>query len=225
MGISCVINPFGCVISGAKYHTPFAVGNGKGGHTHGRGALLLPSLPLRKCRNGSTICRRRGGSSGPSISLHRARLAAASADNAAGGIGITEFLVGKNLLITDGTGFLAKVLIEKILRSCPSVGKIYVVIKAKDTEAASKRLQSEVVDTELFKCLQEIHGEDYHSFVARKLVSVAGDVTVANIGIAPKHAHEIAEEVDVIVNPAANTTFDESMMLQWTSTPWGRSDS
>jgi hypothetical protein len=53
----------------------------------------------------------------------------------------------------------ASVLIEKILRASPGVGKIYVVIKAKDTEAASKRVQNEVVDIELFKCLQDIHAK------------------------------------------------------------------
>jgi thioester reductase-like protein len=33
---------------------------------------------------------------------------------------------------------------EKILRTNPDIGKIYVVVKAKDTEAALKRLQHEV---------------------------------------------------------------------------------
>ncbi|CAN6278575.1 unnamed protein product [Urochloa humidicola] len=153
MGIPCVINPSGYVIAATNYHTPFAAGNGKGGHAHGSVALL------RKRRNGVMTCTTRGGSSRPYLSLHGEDSAACQApassavDNAVAGIGIAEFFVGKNLLITGGTGFLAKLLIEKILRETPSVGKIYVVIKAKDSEAASKRLQNEVVDTELFKCL------------------------------------------------------------------------
>ena len=67
----------------------------------------------------------------------------------------------------------------------------------------------QVVDTELFRCLQEIHGNDYSSFIARKLVPVVGDVREANIGIAPELADEIAGQVDIIINSAANTTFDE----------------
>lgn len=39
---------------------------------------------------------------------------------------------------------LLSVLIEKILRTNPDVGKIYVLIKAKDGEAALRRLQNEV---------------------------------------------------------------------------------
>uniref|UniRef100_A0A804UKJ4 Fatty acyl-CoA reductase n=1 Tax=Zea mays TaxID=4577 RepID=A0A804UKJ4_MAIZE len=103
----------------------------------------------------------------------------------------------------------ASVLIEKILRTNPDVGKVYVLIKAKDSEAALARLRNEVVDTELFKCLQDIHGEGYDGFIARKLVPVVGDVREANVGIAPDLADEIADQVDVIINSAANTTFDE----------------
>lgn len=71
----------------------------------------------------------------------------------------------------------------------------------------------QVVDTELFKRLQEIHGKDYQDFIATKLVPVVGDVREANIGIAPELADEIAERVDIIVNSAANTTFDERFVL------------
>lgn len=71
----------------------------------------------------------------------------------------------------------------------------------------------QVVDTELFKRLQETHGKDYQDFIATKLVPVVGDVREANIGIAPELADEIAERVDIIVNSAANTTFDERFVL------------
>lgn len=74
-----------------------------------------------------------------------------------------------------------------------------------------------VVDTELFKCLQDIHGEGYDGFIARKLVPVVGDVREANVGIAPDLADEIADQVDVIINSAANTTFDERCVIDASS--------
>ncbi|RWW16766.1 hypothetical protein GW17_00019339 [Ensete ventricosum] len=71
------------------------------------------------------------------------------------GIGIAGFLEGKQLLVTGATGFLAKVLVEKILRIAPDVGKIYVLIKADDKEAAVKRLEFEVGSLRfLFFCIQ-----------------------------------------------------------------------
>jgi hypothetical protein len=76
---------------------------------------------------------------------------------------------------------------------------------------------AKVVDTELFKCLQDIHGEGYDGFIARKLVPVVGDVREANVGIAPDLADEIADQVDVIINSAANTTFDERCVIDASS--------
>ncbi|RCV46383.1 hypothetical protein SETIT_9G527200v2 [Setaria italica] len=215
MGSSCVNLSRAVVLHGLA-----AGGARRRGHRYGGGgALLLPPSLLSKraavacCSSPGTAGSRPSSSSFPVRGLggdsSEAGSTATSPAGHAGGIGIAEFLGAKNFLITGGTGFLAKVLIEKILRTNPDVGKIYVLIKAKDSEAALRRLQNEVVDTELFKCLQEIHGNDYSSFIARKLVPVVGDVREANIGIAPELADEIADQVDIIVNSAANTTFDE----------------
>ncbi|CAD6202266.1 unnamed protein product [Miscanthus lutarioriparius] len=212
MGSSCV-NLSRAVLPGFG-----AAAAAKGGSR--RRGLLLPLMSSGRrhggaavvaCCTSSSSTTAAGSSSRPPSSSFPAHdgLGGGDPPGAAGGIGVAEFLGGKNFLITGGTGFLAKVLIEKILRTNPDVGKIYVLIKAKDSEAALRRLQNEVVDTELFKCLQEIHGEGYDSFIATKLVPVVGDVREANVGIAPDLADEIADQVDVIINSAANTTFDE----------------
>ncbi|CAN6313927.1 unnamed protein product [Urochloa humidicola] len=214
MGSSCVN------LSRAAALLPGLAGGRRG--RHGGGApLLLPPPLMSSTRRHVACCSSAGTAAGsrppPSFPLHGlvgggdsgAGSAASPPPDHGDGIGIAEFLGAKNFLITGGTGFLAKVLIEKILRTNPEVGKIYVLIKAKDSEAALRRLQNEVVDTELFKCLQEIHGKDYSSFIARKLVPVVGDVREPNIGIAPELADEIAGQVDIIINSAANTTFDE----------------
>ncbi|KAK1399900.1 Fatty acyl-CoA reductase [Heracleum sosnowskyi] len=128
---------------------------------------------------------------------------------AAGGIGVLEFLRGKNFFVTGGTGFLAKVLIEKLLRTMPDVGKIYVLIRAKDKQAAAERLKNEIIDTDLFKSLESLHGKSYKTFMQEKLIPVAGDVSESDIGIESNIAAEIAEVVNVVVNSSANTTFDE----------------
>ncbi|KAA8518320.1 hypothetical protein F0562_015797 [Nyssa sinensis] len=125
------------------------------------------------------------------------------------GIGIVKFLRGKKFLVTGATGFFAKVLIEKILRTTPDVDKIFVVIKAKNKEAAMERLKNEIINTELFKRIQLTHGKSYEAFMLSKLVPVVGNVCEPNLGLEEDLADVIAREVDVIVNSAANTTFDE----------------
>ncbi|GMH08227.1 hypothetical protein Nepgr_010067 [Nepenthes gracilis] len=125
------------------------------------------------------------------------------------GIGIVKFLRGKAFFITGATGFLAKVLIEKLLRTVPDVGKIYVLIKAKNKEAAYNRFINEIINAEIFKFLQQIHGKSYDAFMLSKLVPVVGNICESNLGLDEDLANKIAEEVDIIVNSAANTTFHE----------------
>ncbi|XP_031498415.1 fatty acyl-CoA reductase 2, chloroplastic-like [Nymphaea colorata] len=125
------------------------------------------------------------------------------------GIGIVRFLKGKNFLITGATGFVAKVFIEKILRTEPEVGNLYLLIRSKGNVTAEDRLKNEIINSELFRCVRETHGSNYEDFMLNKLVVVDGAVTDDDLGMEEAVAMELSEIVDVIVNSAANTTFDE----------------
>lgn len=46
-------------------------------------------------------------------------------------IGITEWFAGKSIFITGATGFMGKVLVEKLLRDCPDVDRLYLLIRSK----------------------------------------------------------------------------------------------
>lgn len=54
---------------------------------------------------------------------------------------ISETLVGKTILITGGSGFLGKVLLEKILRKCPKVEKIILLMRSKKGKEPKQRLE------------------------------------------------------------------------------------
>jgi thioester reductase-like protein len=55
--------------------------------------------------------------------------------------GIIEFYRGQNVFVTGATGFMGKVLLEKLLRSCPDVGNIYVLIRPKKGKTPSDRVK------------------------------------------------------------------------------------
>ncbi|XWS43282.1 hypothetical protein CRYUN_Cryun16bG0089600 [Craigia yunnanensis] len=123
------------------------------------------------------------------------------------GIGIEKFLQGKVIFITGATGFLAKVLVEKILRTSPDVSKVYLMIRAKDKEAANRRLKTELLDAELFKCVKEKYGKYYEAFMLSKLVPVVGNVCQSDLGMEEESANAIKKNVQIIVNSAAFTSF------------------
>lgn len=53
---------------------------------------------------------------------------------------IPEYYEGKNVLITGATGFMGKVLLEKLLRSCPGIKAAYVLVRHKAGHAPQARI-------------------------------------------------------------------------------------
>ena len=54
---------------------------------------------------------------------------------------IPESFAGRSVLITGATGFIGKVLVEKILRCCPDVNKLYLLVRpGRKGDSIHKRL-------------------------------------------------------------------------------------
>lgn len=53
---------------------------------------------------------------------------------------IETYFRAKSIFITGATGFVGKILIEKLLRSFDEIETIYVLIRKKDKETPAKRL-------------------------------------------------------------------------------------
>ncbi|RDX58129.1 Fatty acyl-CoA reductase 3, partial [Mucuna pruriens] len=123
---------------------------------------------------------------------------------------ILHFLQDKTILVTGATGFLAKVLLEKILRVQPNVKQLYLLLRAADAKSASHRLHNEIIGKDLFRVLKEKLGANFNSFVSKKLTLVPGDISREDLGLEDSILREeIYNQTDVIVNLAATTNFDE----------------
>lgn len=57
------------------------------------------------------------------------------------GTPVQEFYRDGVILLTGGTGFMGKVLVEKLLRSCPHIKHIYLLIRTKKGKNTEQRLE------------------------------------------------------------------------------------
>uniref|UniRef100_A0A1I8NWD6 Fatty acyl-CoA reductase n=1 Tax=Stomoxys calcitrans TaxID=35570 RepID=A0A1I8NWD6_STOCA len=117
---------------------------------------------------------------------------------------VEQFYADKDILITGGSGFIGKVLIEKILRSLPNVGKIYLLIRYKKDKSPKERLK-EILDKPCFRLAREQQPQAFE-----KLVAIEGDSQELGLGISSEDLQQI-QNVSVIFHVAATVRFDEKI--------------
>ncbi|MFS7956505.1 putative alcohol-forming fatty acyl-CoA reductase [Helianthus anomalus] len=68
----------------------------------------------------------------------------------------------------------------------------------------------QAVAKDLFKVLKEKYGTNLQSFLSKKVIPIAGDITCENLGVKDYNlVEEMLGDIDVVVNVAATTNFDE----------------
>jgi FlaA1/EpsC-like NDP-sugar epimerase len=56
-------------------------------------------------------------------------------------LSIGEFYENRSIFITGATGFIGKVLVEKILRCCPGVERLYLLMRPSKGQSVDYRLR------------------------------------------------------------------------------------
>lgn len=125
-------------------------------------------------------------------------------------LSVRETLRGKNIFLTGASGFLGKVLLEKLLRDVPDINSVSVLIRPRKGSTALERMKAEIFDSEIFKTLRATRS-DFDEFFKSKVIAVAGELTFANCGMSEKDLQFMKENTDVIIHCAAVVDFNERM--------------
>ncbi|XP_072574256.1 fatty acyl-CoA reductase 1 isoform X2 [Paramormyrops kingsleyae] len=118
---------------------------------------------------------------------------------------IPEYYAGKTVLITGGTGFMGKVLLEKLLRSCPDVKAAYVLVRAKAGQAPGARI-ADMVNCKLFDRLKE-----EQPCFSKKIVAVSSDLTQPELGLSKDDQEMLEGSVNIVFHCAATVRFNEPL--------------
>lgn len=124
--------------------------------------------------------------------------------------GVSALLRGAGALITGSTGFLGKVLLEKILRCVPDIACIFLLIRPKSEISAHKRMVEEIINSQIFDTLRKQLGEHlFEEQVLKKITAVSGDICYEHCGLSEEHRTLIAKKCNVIFHCAASIDFEE----------------
>ena len=115
---------------------------------------------------------------------------------------VSEFYSNRSVLITGASGFVGKVLIEKLLRACPKIKRIFVLIRPKWNKQAEERLR-DLLETPLFDAVRDS--------LDGRIVLLEGDVAQENLGLAAASLARVLAEVSVVFHSAATVKFDEPL--------------
>ncbi|KAE8737629.1 hypothetical protein FOCC_FOCC016906, partial [Frankliniella occidentalis] len=112
--------------------------------------------------------------------------------------GIPEYFAGRDVLVTGATGFMGKVLLEKLLRCCPDIRRIYILVRAKKGVAPGARLET-LKKVVLFEPLLKAQPDAF-----AKVVPLEGQVNDPCMGLSEADQQRIVDNVSVVFHLAAS---------------------
>ncbi|NBO55149.1 MAG: NAD-dependent epimerase/dehydratase family protein [Actinobacteria bacterium] len=125
---------------------------------------------------------------------------------------IVESLAGKRIAITGATGFVGTALVERLLRAVPEC-ELVLLVRPGRRSSAAERVRKELLKNDAFDLLRKNLKdtvEDFDSMCARRIITIAGDVSTDGLGLSPEDA-QILASCDVVIHSAAAVSFDSPL--------------
>jgi alcohol-forming fatty acyl-CoA reductase len=128
---------------------------------------------------------------------------------------INEYYKGKRILITGTTGFLGKVVLEKLLWEAPDVEKVILLMRpargeGHTREGALSRFEKDILSSRIFDRLRK-RQKDFQSFISKKIHAFPCDLFQEDLGLSDTDRQTIFTGLDAIIHVAAQVSWDERL--------------
>jgi fatty acyl-CoA reductase len=118
---------------------------------------------------------------------------------------VAEFYRGRSVFVTGASGFMGKVLLEKLLYSCPDLRTIYILVRSKRSKTPEQRAE-EMFKIPLFDRLRTEKPD-----ALQKVMLIQGDILLEEMGLTVENKARLQEEVSVVFHCAATLRLEAKL--------------
>lgn len=123
---------------------------------------------------------------------------------------VNQLFAGRSVFITGASGFIGRVLLEKLLRSYQGIKRIYILLRPKRNMPPLERLHGHVLNAPIFDKIRLMkNGQE----LLDKIVVVSGDIGQPELGISDSDMKLMLDDksLSIVFHSAATVKFDEPL--------------
>ncbi|KAB0791200.1 hypothetical protein PPYR_12784 [Photinus pyralis] len=120
---------------------------------------------------------------------------------------IQKFYANSTILVTGATGYLGTYFVEKLLRSCPDVKKVYLLVRKKRGRPNEDRLV-EFFESPVYNALKRSNPRAFQTVEV-----LSGDLELEELGLGDGDQEKVANEVNSVFHVGATINMAETLRM------------